>query len=648
MPSVPPAAVARGKSLAEGLADVAEKSIQKARDELARILERAPTPNEDAIIRSAVKVEGLSPDAAVKKAYDASATERDRTLADAIDSKAPNPPSVPPVEMQVGRTLADEMNRPAPTTLAETIDGAPRMSMAKPAGIATVAGAGTVAAALSGDAPKPAPATPTPAPAPTETPPTAVEPTPTTAESSTPAADGGSAPPATSPATSAPPPEEGVKVPAPSLRDANAELAAAGLDAPPVPLETPKEFEKQLTYIDENLAKLRSDEQLDGDRKAAISKLETKKDELGALYESEKERIGWLQLASVIGNALAKIGAGMYGIKHGVDMSGAKFDSGSWEAHYDRSLNEHRLRLAQAREGFEDEERTIGEQRRRLESWRESRMAASRAKASADQQTAASNASARQSWINQKANVVTSVASGNQDASNASSRLQVQLDAQWNEYLRSEATKIEAAKTRVKDEASNRQFTIDHGDYQAARSDFVKSETNFQDGLGMLYSAASQSGAQKEATVRSGLAKIGGHVDPAILARYGLENAADQKLFNLDDALPKLLADIESGKGRAPVPPRWEQFQSGKRTYQKFTGDTPRDFDEADRPATSARVGGSPAPAAATSTTAPAKRSGADARAYVDSTMKLNPGVDRSATIQQLKQLGKIDSAYTE
>lgn len=65
-----------------------------------------------------------------------------------------------------------------------------------------------------------------------------------------------------------------------------------------------------------------------------------------AQYEKDKDENKWLQVAETLGQAMVQLGAGAYGLKHGVDMSGIKFNKTDWSKNLDNSLNELKLAAA--------------------------------------------------------------------------------------------------------------------------------------------------------------------------------------------------------------------------------------------------------------------------------------------------------------
>ena len=57
-------------------------------------------------------------------------------------------------------------------------------------------------------------------------------------------------------------------------------------------------------------------------------------------YQKDKNMNQWLSVAETLGQALVQLGAGAYGLKHGVDMSGLKFNKTDWSKNIDRAMDE--------------------------------------------------------------------------------------------------------------------------------------------------------------------------------------------------------------------------------------------------------------------------------------------------------------------
>lgn len=75
---------------------------------------------------------------------------------------------------------------------------------------------------------------------------------------------------------------------------------------------------------------------------------------------SDSNRNEWMQVAEKVGHALAQYGAGLQGVRTGVDMSGLKFDKVDWERRLDRiqaSLNSDLNRMENSANKLDSEER---------------------------------------------------------------------------------------------------------------------------------------------------------------------------------------------------------------------------------------------------------------------------------------------------
>jgi hypothetical protein len=57
-------------------------------------------------------------------------------------------------------------------------------------------------------------------------------------------------------------------------------------------------------------------------------------------YNKDKDAAKWGQFAERMGQALTQLGAGAYGLKHGTDLSGIKFDKTDWKSNLDSALQD--------------------------------------------------------------------------------------------------------------------------------------------------------------------------------------------------------------------------------------------------------------------------------------------------------------------
>lgn len=96
----------------------------------------------------------------------------------------------------------------------------------------------------------------------------------------------------------------------------------------------PKVAKVTIDYMTQQMEELPADER---------EKFNDKIEDLKQLYADAQTRTQWSEVGEKFGNALAGLGAAMYGAKHGFDMSGTKFDKTDWDKKYDRQLKELEL-----------------------------------------------------------------------------------------------------------------------------------------------------------------------------------------------------------------------------------------------------------------------------------------------------------------
>lgn len=70
-----------------------------------------------------------------------------------------------------------------------------------------------------------------------------------------------------------------------------------------------------------------------------------KRQELKKVYEAAKNKMEWREVAEMMAQALTQFGAGYYGLKHGVNMSGLTFNRRDWESKLNRLFKEYGLDL---------------------------------------------------------------------------------------------------------------------------------------------------------------------------------------------------------------------------------------------------------------------------------------------------------------
>ncbi len=126
-------------------------------------------------------------------------------------------------------------------------------------------------------------------------------------------------------------------------------------------LKKPQDFDKVMKQID-NISVGMSPEQkkIFEERR---DKIQQAKDAAQKQFEETKDTNQWLQVAETIGQALVQLGAGAYGLKHNIDMSGLRFNKTDWSKNIDRAERELDRKLGLAAE----EERKLGKVETALE-----------------------------------------------------------------------------------------------------------------------------------------------------------------------------------------------------------------------------------------------------------------------------------------
>jgi len=76
-----------------------------------------------------------------------------------------------------------------------------------------------------------------------------------------------------------------------------------------------------------------------------FEELKKSKDLALAAYKSEKDDIKWSGIYEKLGQAFAQLGAGMYGLKSGLNMSGLQFDKTDWTDAYKAAKDELDMKL---------------------------------------------------------------------------------------------------------------------------------------------------------------------------------------------------------------------------------------------------------------------------------------------------------------
>lgn len=125
-------------------------------------------------------------------------------------------------------------------------------------------------------------------------------------------------------------------------------------------IQQPQDFESAMQQINQVTAGLSPEQRKEIDQRK--QQIESAKQAALKQFQETKDQNQWLQVAESLGQALTQLGAGIYGLKHNVDMSGIQFNKNDWSRNLDQAQREldSKLGLAAA------EERETGIQERSL------------------------------------------------------------------------------------------------------------------------------------------------------------------------------------------------------------------------------------------------------------------------------------------
>ncbi len=147
-------------------------------------------------------------------------------------------------------------------------------------------------------------------------------------------------------------------------------------------LATPESFQKPIDDLSKEAHS--SPGELAGQDAANLQAWAERRDSLKAEFEARKGTLQWGEVAETFGRALSRLGAGLYGMRTGLDLSGAKFDSTDWTKRYDQSFDEYRTELNDAEKQAHERGEVIQRLRGEYENWRGGLRSAQEAKARAD------------------------------------------------------------------------------------------------------------------------------------------------------------------------------------------------------------------------------------------------------------------------
>lgn len=132
--------------------------------------------------------------------------------------------------------------------------------------------------------------------------------------------------------------------------------------------------------------------QLDAREKAITDDWKRQKQALTDTFNAAKDRIGWSEALTLLSTGIARLGAGLYGMRTGVDVSGIKFDYYDWSKDYSRLIDEFNVKLNTAEKGAESELGQVARQRSDFRDVRDRLAAAQSERSRVEAQVGESNA----------------------------------------------------------------------------------------------------------------------------------------------------------------------------------------------------------------------------------------------------------------
>jgi hypothetical protein len=297
------------------------------------------------------------------------------------------------------------------------------------------------------------------------------------------------------------------------------------------------------------------DSTLNAEEKKIAADWQQKKNDLTATFNDAKERLGWMEAVTLLSTGLARLGAGLYGMRTGVDVSGMKFDYYDWSKDYARLIDETKMKLES---GQHDTEIANANVHRKMETYKDinNRLGAAQGReAGMETQIAEGNARMGQEAAQFNA--------GQQNSANQTQARFAFDNAELDKRLSAEITM--AGGRSVRDAAKE--------DYRLRAQDFQKRQDSYQAALSTLSRVASgdlsMSDPKEKATVDQAFKDVGSFVDdPHRLADDWQKSKSS--FFTMDKThmqnfLDKLRAE--------PVkqPPSWKDYTPGSAWYSAMT-----------------------------------------------------------------------------
>lgn len=247
-------------------------------------------------------------------------------------------------------------------------------------------------------------------------------------------------------------------------------------------------------------------------------------------YKQAVERIGWAEAGEIFGKALARIGAGLYGLKTGYDLSGADFSLKDWSKRYDIAHRDYQVELADAEKAAEVKQRWVENLRREHMDWKARRGDATKEAARTDLSVQEANrrneiTHAQMVQHADQFNASQMNAAAIRDADRAEKRELLELKSK-NQLSPEEKARLDAAK---------QQFV---GESRA----WIKGRDQFNAALSELAGAERLDPKGKSTATQKALASMAAHLPPDEVKRI-----QDQALKGSGVSMASLQNMVESG-----------------------------------------------------------------------------------------------------
>lgn len=298
---------------------------------------------------------------------------------------------------------------------------------------------------------------------------------------------------------------------------------------------------------------------ISGEEQKIISDWKEKKETLTNTFNVAKEKLGWMEALSLISSGLARLGAGLYGMRTGVDTSGLKFDYYDWSKDYGRLIDEFNMKLGQAEKEKDTGLQRTTQQKQEFRDIRDRLAGAQGERAHMETQIAEGNARMGQE-----------AAQFNAGQANEGARTTARFNFDYDQLGRQLDANLKMANGRNVLEAAREDYKLQAADYQ-------KKSDDFRGGVATVGRIAAGdvnlSDPKEKANVDQAFRSIGAFInDPNLIAE--LEQGNKTGLFTRDKvAAQNFLNKLKELPPNAiRQPPTYHDYSPGSAWYRMATG----------------------------------------------------------------------------